>query len=305
MDIQTIATFLVIVKQGSFQGAAAELKYAQSTITKQIQNLERELNVKLFERGKKIRLTYAGETLLQKAERLIHDYTEIQQSMSELSDGENGVVTIGIMEPTASYRLPPLIKQFNKRYPNVEICIKIHNSHMFNHMVGEGSVDFAICASPESGLGTVFEPLFAEKTILLLPDSHHLVQKERIHIHDLRDELILLTNDNCPFRRRLELALHEGGGTPYRRMEIGNMAALKYYVQVEYGVAAVPQVTVCPPPEGTIIRQLENFDIRLTTGLLMKKDKQLMSAAARKLADFLRQELGKLSVPEHVHTKAL
>ncbi|MEK3724475.1 LysR family transcriptional regulator [Paenibacillus sp. FSL H8-0034] len=291
MDIRNIATFQIIVKTGSFQKAAEELKYAQSTVTKQIQNLESDLGVKLLERGKKIRLTHAGEVFIEKADQLIRNYHDLQQTMTDLNDGEKGTVSIGIMEPTASYRIPGLLKKFTSIYPNVEINIKIHNSHMFNQMVSDGTVDFAVCATPESGLGTTFEPLFNEEIVLLLPQSHPLVKKKHITLGDLQNEQVLLTNSTCPFRRKLEISLHENGGTPYRKIEIGNMASLKYYVQVQYGIAAVPKITVTPPLEGTVVRKLENLDAGLITGLLIKKDTKLLSAAARKLASFIRQEL--------------
>ncbi|GAA3400209.1 LysR family transcriptional regulator [Paenibacillus hodogayensis] len=291
MDIRNIETFQIIVRTGSFQKAAEELKYAQSTVTKQIQNLESSLGVKLLERGKKIRLTHAGEVFMEKADQLIRNFHDLHQTMTDLNDGEKGTVSIGIMEPAASYRIPALLKKFAAQYPHVDISIKIHNSHMFNQMVSDGSVDFAICATPESGLGTTFEPLFMEEIVLLLPESHPLVGKKRISLNDLRDEHILLTNATCPFRRKLEIALHDNGGTPYRKIEIGNMAALKYYVQVQFGIAAVPSITVVPPPEGTVVRRIEDLNTGLVTGLLIKKDTELLGAAARRLVSFVRQEL--------------
>ncbi|CAI6082608.1 LysR family transcriptional regulator [Cohnella sp. JJ-181] len=294
MDIRGISTFQTIVRTGSFQKAAQELQYAQSTITKQIQNLEDSLGVKLLERGKKLRLTQAGELFIAKSDRLLRDYYELQQTMTDLNDGEKGSVNVGIMEPAASYRIPALLKRFAEAYPSVDVHLRIHNSHMFNQLVSDGSVDFAICATPDSGLGTTFEPLYVEDIVLLLPSAHSLAKRRRIQLSDLRGEQILLTNATCPFRRKLETALHERGGTPYRKIEIGNMAALKYYVQVDYGIAAVPRITVTPPPEGTIVRAIEDFDTGLTTGLLMKKDTRLLSAAARKLSAFLAAELGRL-----------
>jgi Transcriptional regulator len=295
MDIRGIATFQTIVRTGSFQNAAKELQYAQSTVTTQIQNLEDSLGVKLLERGKKLRLTQAGEVFLEKADKLIRDFQDLQQTMTDLTDGEKGTVNIGIMEPTASYRIPALLKNFTSLYPNVEIHLKIHNSHMFNQMVSDGTVDFAICATPESGLGTTFDPLFVEEIVLLLPHDHPLAKKKRVYLNDLRNEQILLTNATCPFRRKLEISLHEHGGTPYRKIEIGNMAALKFYVQVQYGIAAVPKITVTPPPANTVLKTIENLDAGLITGLLVKKDTKLLSAAALKLSSYLKQELGMLA----------
>ncbi|MFC5703909.1 LysR family transcriptional regulator [Cohnella faecalis] len=293
MDIRTIKTFQTIVKHGSFQRAADELQYSQSTITMHIQKLETDVGLKLLERGKKLRLTEAGRLLNQKADVLLKDYDHLNSSMAELVQGEAGVVRLGVMEPTASYRLPAIIGPFLQQYPKVQISIQIGNTTVLHQMLEEDQVDWVICTTPDTGIGHLFEPLFVEKLGLLMPDSHPLAVKEAIYLRDLQNENLLVTTNVCPFRRKLESSLLEKGGSPYNGMEIGNMAALKFYVQASFGLAVVPYITAVPAPAGTVLREIEDLDSGLVTGLLRKESGAVLSSASIKLIECLREGLTK------------
>lgn len=291
MDIRTIKTFQTIIKLGSFQRAAEDLQYGQSTVTMHIQKLESDLGVKLLERGKKLKLTEAGRLFHQNAELLLKHYDYLLSTMNELIQGEAGVVRLGVMEPTASYRLPQILAPFMQQYPKVQVSIQIGNTFILSQMLDEGSIDLAICSTPETGVGHVFEPLFNERLALLIPDTHRLAAKDMIFLRDLQNENILITTSVCPYRKKLETSLLEKGGSPYTGMEIGNMAALKYYVQAQFGIAVVPVITAMPSPEGTVLKNIHDLDSGLVTGLLRKSDGSSFSSAAEKLIAILRKEL--------------
>ncbi|MDF2815311.1 MAG: LysR family transcriptional regulator [Paenibacillus sp.] len=291
MDIRTIKTFQTIVRLGSFQRAAEELQYGQSTITMHIQKLETDVGVKLLERGKKLQLTEAGRLFHQTAGILLRDYDYLSSTMTELIQGEAGVVRLGVMEPTASYRLPRIIKPFLEQHPKVQISIQIGNTTVLTQMLNEGLIDLALCTTPETGLDFTFDPLFVEDLGLLIPVSHPLATKDQIYLCDLRNEHILITTSICPYRKKLESSLLEKGGSPYTAMEIGNMAALKFYVQASYGAAVVPVITARPAPEGTVLRNIEDLDSGLVTGILQKKIGNSYSTIATKLITLLKTEL--------------
>lgn len=124
MDLRTIKTFKTVVKYGSFQRAAEELNYAQSTVTTHIKNLEDELGVTLLKRGKTLQLTEAGRLLSEKGEFLLKGFENLQSSLQELVQGESGIIRIGVMEPTASYRLPPLLASFRKNIQKFNLTFK-------------------------------------------------------------------------------------------------------------------------------------------------------------------------------------
>lgn len=291
MDIRNIKTFQTIIKLGSFQRAAEELQYGQSTVTMHIQKLESDLGVKLLERGKKLKLTEAGRLFHQNADLLLKDYDFLQSSMVELLQGEGGNIRLGAMEPTASYRLPLILGPFLQQHPKVKVSIQIGNTTMLGQMLNEGSIDLAICSTPDTGLEQSFEPLFNERLALLVPESHPLASKDMIFLRDLQHENILITNSLCPYRQKLESSLLEKGGSPYSGMEIGNMAALKFYVQANFGIAVVPVITAIPNPEGTVLKNIHDLDSGLVTGLLRKQNGSSFSSAAEKLIDILRKEL--------------
>lgn len=291
MDIRNIKTFQTIIRLGSFQRAAEELQYGQSTVTMHIQKLESDLGVKLLERGKKLTLTEAGRLFHQNADLLLKDYDYLQASMDELVKGDAGIIRLGVMEPTASYRLPQLLGPFLRQHPKVKVSIHIGNTTVLGQMLHEGSIDMAICSTPNSGLDHAFEPLFIERLALLVPEDHPLAAKSSIRLRDLQHENLLITNSQCPYRQKLEGALLENGGSPYSGMEIGNMAALKYYVQADFGIAVVPVITATPSPQGTVLKTIDDLDSGLVTGLLRKQHGSMFSLATESLIEIFRQEL--------------
>ncbi|CAN7638692.1 LysR family transcriptional regulator [Paenibacillus sp. LjRoot153] len=291
MDIRNIKTFQTIIRLGSFQRAAEELQYGQSTVTMHIQKLESDLGVKLLERGKKLTLTEAGRLFHQNADLLLKDYDYLQASMDELVKGDAGIIRLGVMEPTASYRLPQLLGPFLRQHPKVKISIHIGNTTVLGQMLHEGSIDMAICSTPNTGLDHSFEPLFIERLALLVPETHSLASKSSIRLRDLQHEHLLITNSQCPYRQKLENALLENGGSPYSGMEIGNMAALKYYVQADFGIAVVPVISATPTPQGTVLKAIDDLDSGLVTGLLRKMNASTFSLATESLVKIFRKEL--------------
>lgn len=274
MDLRTIKSFKAIVEYGSFQQAAEQLNYAQSTITSHIKKLENSLGVTLFERGNNLQLTNAGVLLNEKSELLLKSFENLQHSMDELIKGDAELIKIGVMEPMASYRLPALLSIFNKRYPEAQISLQIHGSKVLADMVMKDEIEMAICAAPTKSVGFQFEAIFSEKVVLLLPSDHPLSKKEVVHLEDLEDETLIMTNTYCPFRGNFEKKMLEKGLLPNYGMEVSNMLTLKYYVQSGFGPAIVPKIILDPPPEGTIIKRIANLQEGLTVGILRKANKE-------------------------------
>ncbi|AKU26470.1 LysR family transcriptional regulator [Geobacillus sp. LC300] len=270
MDLRTIRTFQAVVKHRSFQRAAEELNYAQSTVTTHIKNLESELGVTLIERGKSFQLTEAGRLLSEKGAFLLKSFEHLQKTLKECIEGEGGVIRIGAMEPTASYRLPVWLSAFRNKHPAISFNIQIHSNQTLIDMAERGDIDIAICATPESLTGTSFEPLFSEDVVLLVPSSHPLAKRSSIDLHDLAYERLLVTSAACPFRRHLEKKLIELDIQPLYETEVSNMLALKYYVHAALGVAVVPKISVTPPPEGTVALPIVDFRHGLTVGILRR-----------------------------------
>jgi DNA-binding transcriptional LysR family regulator len=291
MDIKALKTFQMIVTCGSFNRAAEEMNYAQSTVTMQIQKLEADLGVQLIERGKKIRLTEAGRLLHEQSVHIVKDLEQLQTRMIDFQLGEAGNIRLGVTEPMASYRLPAILERFLSLFPKIRIAVVIADTVTLSERLLRGDLDLALCSAPELGSDLYFEPLFTEEFVLLIPDRHPLADKSIINPEDIRGHRLLITATHCPYRKKLEMVLPEVGRAPLDTMEIGSMPALKYYVESGLGIALVPKLILNPTPAGTTTRPLNTNALNMTCGILCKTSEYPLNLASAKIYHFLKQEL--------------
>ncbi|GIM46485.1 HTH-type transcriptional regulator YtlI [Collibacillus ludicampi] len=290
MDIRALKTFQTVVRLGSFQRAAEDLQYAQSTVTMQIQKLESELGVQLFERGKKIRLTEAGRILNRQVTYILNDIEQLRQTMADIQSGETGNIRIGCMEPTASLRLPDILAQYCKARPKVQVTLEIGNTVTITERVYSGDLDIGICTAPDTDFGLNFEPLFVEELALLVPITHPLAKKEEMIAEDLRGERLVLTGRNCAYRRKLEHLLLEKGNSVYPIIQTSSIESIKRLVQVGCGIGIIPRVSVSSPPSGTVLKSVQDLELDVTIGILHRFD-EYVSPAMESMIHALRVSL--------------
>lgn len=289
MDLKTLKTFQAIVKHGSFNRAAQEMNYVQSTVTMQIQKLEAELGIQLIERGKEVGLTEAGRLLYDQSLPIVKNMEQLQASLTDMKSGEAGHIRLGVTEPTASYRLPGILKKFMDMYPRIRISLEISNTPRLAEQVLKGEIDYSLCTAPSMGSDLYFEPLFKEEFVALLPEDHPLARKSVVEPEDLREHRLLVTSATCPYRRKLEMTMQEKGNAAPDTMEIGSMTALKYYVEEGLGIALVPKIMVEPGIKGTTVRTIAGSLVDMTIGILCKESAYPFRLASQKLYQHLKQ----------------
>ncbi|WP_276353151.1 LysR family transcriptional regulator [Cohnella caldifontis] len=296
MDLKTLRTFQAIVKYGSFNRAAQEMNYVQSTVTMQIQKLESELGVQLLERGKDVGLTEAGRLFYDQSLQIVKNMEHLQTSLADWKAGAAGHIRVGVTEPTASYRLPRILKPFMAQYPKIRISLEISNTPVLSERTLKGELDFALCTAPCIGTEFYFEPWFQEEFMALLPVDHPLTGKEVIEPGDFEGNRVLITSETCPYRRKLERVMQENGHIRLDTMEIGSLTALKHYVENGLGIALVPKIMAEPLAPGTTARRIGGSLIHMTYGILCKDSAYPFQLASQKLYQHLKRELA-ASVP--------
>lgn len=293
MELRHIYTFQAIVQEGSFLKAAEKLMYAQSTITLHIQQLEAELGVKLFIRqGKRVQLTEAGRSLQEQSDSLVARAMALQQTMFDLVAGDAGHVRIGVIEPTASLRLPQILAPFCQERPHIHLTIEVGNTSTISQRVASGALDLGICSLPEAQFGLDFEPLFVEQLALLLPAQHPLATEATLRVQNLAQQRLLLSERECSYRGLIEHELQKQRKNPYSGLEIGgSLEMMIRAVQCGLGIAIIPRVAASPPPVGTILRDLEDLELSLPIGLVMLAEEISPSRALEALLILLHKEL--------------
>ncbi|ONK11838.1 LysR family transcriptional regulator [Streptomyces sp. MP131-18] len=255
MEIRHLVTFQKVATLMSFTRAAEELSYAQSSVTTQIRALETSLGVELFDRlGGRIRLTAAGEKLLEYAEQILA-LTDAARADLAGGGGPSGTLMIGTMESITSYRMPPLLEFFHHRYPKVQLSLRPSLCAETCYALRQGIFDIGFLMEQETrhqGLETVV--LAEEPLVLVAAPGHPLAGRNGLSLADLRAASILATEAGCAYRDLFEEELRVEGTIPF--LEFGTIEAIKRGVTSGLGVALLPSVTVAGELEKGEMTQL-------------------------------------------------
>jgi DNA-binding transcriptional LysR family regulator len=245
MDLKQLNTFRAVATARNFTRAAEELHYAQSTVTAQIQAIEKELGIRLFERlGKRVALTDAGERLLKYTERLLALTDEARVAVS--GNGEpHGVLTIGAAETLCTYRLPALLQRFCGRYPGVQVIIQPATRRELRQTLLEGRADVSfLLEEPVSAADLVVLPLIREPLCVIAAPDHPLTHAHAVAPADMEGQSLLLTEPGCSYREQFERALADAGVRAAATVSFSNIEALKQCVMAGMGIGVLLRVAV-------------------------------------------------------------
>ncbi len=246
MELRQLNTFCVAAATLNFTRTAERLNYAQSSVTAQIQSLETELGVRLFDRlGKRLRLTEEGERFQSYARQILRLADEARVALDPTQE-LRGRLTIGSVESLCTYRLPPLLHVFRERYPNVELILQPDMCRNLRRGLAEGEYDAAfILDKPIHSARLVAEPLVEEELLVLAhPDSPYAACV-LLSPHDLGEEQVLLvTEAGCSYRALFERSIHRAGISPRTILEFGSVEALKQCAMLGMGITFLPKMAV-------------------------------------------------------------
>ena len=188
MNTKNFVTFKTILEMGSFQKAADELGYTQSTVTFQIKQLEEELNLKLFEKiGRRMVLTQAGKDIMPYIDMILQGVEQIGnygKSLSEIS----GSLKMAIPDSILIYNMQPFIQAFTHEAPNVQLIIHSIESGEINQAVVDGSADIGVNCEKDSYPDSVYIKIWGTIECFWLP---RLLQTEvsLILLHHIKENI--------------------------------------------------------------------------------------------------------------------
>lgn len=201
MELRNLTTFLKIVETGSFSKAAEQLMYSQSTVTIQIQQLEEELHVKLFDRiGKKVYVTEKGQELHAYALQM----TELAQKISLIGtemEELQGTLSIVSFDSLSFSMLPAILLRYHQRHPKVSILVKTSDSltEVKRHL-SQNEADLGFVFSENKGVKDLICPFsHREEIVFSARADHPLAQKDVVTFADLAKEDIIISNKHAAF----------------------------------------------------------------------------------------------------------
>ena len=176
MDLRHFRYVQKIAEERSFSKAAEKLFLAQPALSQYILNLERELGTKLFDRSKNpIRLTYAGEIFLHKAQLILEIEQDLSTEIKNLAQSDRGCLKIAISPNRGSYLLPKILPTFSRVYPNIEIKLSEGLTSEFEELLLKNEVDIAILPGEIKSTDIDYTLLQNDQVLLALPPNHCLI----------------------------------------------------------------------------------------------------------------------------------
>ncbi|WP_017305543.1 LysR family transcriptional regulator [Spirulina subsalsa] len=235
-----------IAVEGSFKRAADSLYVSQPAVSLQVQNLERQMNVQLFDRGgRRANMTEAGHLLLNYGEKILSLCQETCRAIEDLQNLQGGTLIVGASQTTGTYLLPRMIGFFRQRYPDVAVQLQVHSTRRTAWSVSNGQVDLAIIGGevPAELQDTLdVQPYAEDELALILPVFHPLAKQDTIQKEDLYKLNFITLDSQSTIRKVIDYVLTRSEIDPKRlkiEMELNSIEAIKNAVQAGLGASFV------------------------------------------------------------------
>ena len=199
MTITQLTYVLAVAEHQNFTKAAEKCFVTQPTLSMQIQKLEDQLDILIFDRSKKpIELTDIGSKIVSQAKNIVNESYRIQDIVDQQKGFIGGEFKLGIIPTVMPTLLPMFLKNFIKKYPKVKLKIEELTTEEIITRINDGHLDAAIAATPLENNTIKERVLYFEPFVAYIPNNHRLTNKKNIDVADLDiDDMLLLEDGHC------------------------------------------------------------------------------------------------------------
>ena len=297
MDFDQLNTFVEVAKLGSFSRAAEKVLRSQPAVSAQIRQLEQEYGHRLFDRtAKSVRLTPAGEVILDYARQLLALRNSSLRAVAERNGVPVGTLSMGANEGTFLYVLPKVFAKYHRMFPKIRINVYRNFTHKVIEKVEDGALDLGIVTLPVKSPSLHVVPLFRDRILLMVGPSSPLRDRKSVTMEELAQQPLIIPKTGST-RKLIEKNLR-----PYREnlnitMELTSLTMIKRFVAAGFGVSLISSTFARENVRrGDVhLLKIEGLDLWRELGLIYEKHRSLPRAASA-FAELARKELA----PKHV-----
>jgi DNA-binding transcriptional LysR family regulator len=287
MDLRQLEIIRAIADTGSFTAAGEKLHVSQSAISRQILLLEEELGEPVFHRiGRRIRITPAGESLLQLSHRVFQDLQETVSTISEKRDSLSGTIRLVGGMTVCLYVFPTLLAEVRRVHPHLDLKVTVGSAERSIAMLRSGAGDLGMITLPVETTDLVSVPVLEEELLLISYPTHPLAKKKSIAPADLDKQDFVLFETGSITRRLVEQFFAREGVNPEVIMETENVEIIKAMVRSGLGISIIPsQAAASDVKAGQLFRsRIAGHSLVRQTGWLYPK----MSRLPRTVSEVIR-----------------
>ena len=283
LDIKHIRAFRQVAEELHFGRAAKLLHIAQPPLSRQIQEFERSLGVRLFERGPRyVRLTAAGATLYARTGTVLADLESALHDATRAGRGMVGRLSLAFIHSSGYMMLPEVLRTYRRQCPEVDIELQEMTILEQTEALRRGRIDVGILRPPVVVPGVESEELLVDPFMLVVPDNHRLASRAKASLREVRDDpFILFPRTTSPlFYSRILSMCEEAGFSPKLAQQAMHIHTVLGLVHADLGIAIVPatgrtltmpgirwlEIAEAPPPVAVSLAWRRESDTALVAG---------------------------------------
>ena len=289
----SMRVFITVADKKNFSKAAKALSLTQPAVSFQIQTLEQYYQTMLFDRvNRHVKLTAAGELLLDYAVHMNNLQAELERNMQQLTGHVKGELLVGASTTIGEYILPYVVGAFKQEYPDVNATIQIMNTNDIAENVNNKSFDLGIIEGPVELTENMESIAFLEdELVLAIPSNHPFAAKESITLEELKTLPYITREPGSGSRLIFEQALIDADfdiEELHMVMELGSTTSIKSAIMGGLGISTISKWAIQDLVKTGKVAALtiEGLTLKRTFNIILNNDK-FHSEATGKFLDFL------------------
>ena len=257
MTLTELRYIVAVAEMRHFGRAAERCFVSQPSLSASVKNLEEELGVQIFERGKRgVFLTESGEQVVAQARRALEEAERVKAVARQGRDPLKGVLRLGIIHTIAPYLLPELVGALRKVAPDMPLDVEENMTATLDRMLRSGELDAIVIALPYEGPGIETAPLYEEVFEVVAPARHALARRKSIAVEELdAGELLLLPVGHC-FRDQVLDACNEFSRPPEPGRQGNSLETLRSMVASGLGVTVLPATALTSRHANALVKAI-------------------------------------------------
>lgn len=310
MTLLQLQYVMAVAKYANFTLAAEKCFVTQPTLSMQVQKLEEELEVTIFNRNRKpLELTDVGRLIVEQAKSIDFEVARIDDIVAESKRYIGGVFKLGIIPTISSSLLPMFIREFSTKYPKVNLSIEeVQTEHMINR-INDGSLDAGIAATPLNQKHIIEHKLYSEPFVAFVPRSHPLINVQKVCPNELNPaEILLLDKGHCFRDQAIEICSQADSYHQALHLNIksGSFETLVNLVTQGVGVTLLPLFNTLnfEPSRKPMVKPFKSPIPQREVSIICH-DSQLKMHIIEALKEVINKKISELSMTSDVEEEVL
>ena len=297
--LHQLKVFETVARKGSFTRAAEELLITQPTVSSQVKQLTKAIELPLFEQiGKSLYLTDTGKELLVTCQDIFEKLDNFEMKVADFKGTKQGQLNLAVIT-TAKYFVPRLLGSFCQHYPGIDVALKVTNHQEIQQRMSSNQDDLYIVSNPRDEIDLKSQPFLNNPLVVVARKDHPLAQKRDLDIQELNNQPFIMREQGSGTREAILELFAEHDISVKVKLELGSNEAIKQAISGRLGISILSEhclISERVSGELTIL-DFKHFPIKRRWFVSHLAGKKL-SVIAETFLQYLLEESPKMSFPE-------